>query len=213
MDPVALVITAVIAGGAAFLGAYLKRKGENWATHEDIEDLRHQTAVLTQTTEGIKAKISIDVWSQQQRWDVQKSALLDSLKTLADADTFLWRLVHAFSSTREMEMEVGNRHRTEADQKYAEAMDAFWRTKLAVEIVCGKAIADQFQRIDHIFQLVRNRLPRGEYGDIWNNQHPEMQAAKRELGQVIREQLGFDPQLGGGELSLTSPITPESNKS
>jgi hypothetical protein len=207
-------VTTFVAGGAgAYLSSYLKKKGETLATHEDIDKLVDQVRAVTSATKLIEAKISIDVWSQQQRWDVQKSALLDSLKTLADADTFLWRLVHAFSSTRKMEMEARNKHRFEADQKYAEALDAFWRTKLAIEIVCGRAIADQVQRIDHIFQRVRNRLPRGEYGEIWNEQYLELQAAKRELGQIIRQQLGFDPQLGGGELSLTSPITPQSNES
>lgn len=206
-------LTAIVAGFGAYFGAYLKKKGENWATHQDIEDLKGQTAILTQTTEAIKATISIDVWSHQQRWDAQKTALLESLKALADADTFLWRLVHAFSSTREMAMDVRNQHRTEADQKYVEAMNVFWRTKLAVEIVCGRAIADQFQRIDQTLTLVRRRLTQGDYSDIWENQYTEMQAAKRELGQIIRQQLGFDLQLGGGELSLSSSITPRSNES
>jgi len=51
MDFASMAITAAIAGGAAFLGSYLKKKGENLATKEDIEDLRKQTATLTQTTE------------------------------------------------------------------------------------------------------------------------------------------------------------------
>jgi len=34
-----MVITAVVAGGSAYLGSYLKKKGANWATHEDVDKL------------------------------------------------------------------------------------------------------------------------------------------------------------------------------
>ena len=39
MDAAAMVITAVVAGGSAYLGSYLKKKGANWATHEDVDKL------------------------------------------------------------------------------------------------------------------------------------------------------------------------------
>ena len=81
----------------SFLSGYLKKKGENLATHEDIEKVLRQVAAVTQTTKEIEAKISIDVWSRQQRWEVQKSALLDSLKELASSEALVWALVHVFS--------------------------------------------------------------------------------------------------------------------
>ena len=43
MTPLDLVITAVVSGAAAYLGSYLKKKGENLATHEDIDKLIHQS--------------------------------------------------------------------------------------------------------------------------------------------------------------------------
>ena len=32
-------LTALVAGGAAYLGSYLRKKGENFATHEDVDKL------------------------------------------------------------------------------------------------------------------------------------------------------------------------------
>ena len=44
-----------------FLPSYMREKGKNLATKEDIQELARQTAVLTQTTKEIEARISISV--------------------------------------------------------------------------------------------------------------------------------------------------------
>jgi hypothetical protein len=79
-------VTTFVAGGAgAYLGSYLKKKGENLATHEDIDKLVDQVKAVTKATKEIEAKISDDVWSRQKRWEVQQAALLapcDTLPTL-----------------------------------------------------------------------------------------------------------------------------------
>jgi hypothetical protein len=197
---------------SSFLPSYMKKKGENLATKEDIQELARQTAILTQAAKEIEARISIGVWSQQQRWDVQKTALLESLKELATAEAFLSRLVYTFSDTTD-HSEGWAERRKEANEKYADAMNNFWRTQLAMEIVCGRAIGNQFQEIENIFKRIRNSARQGHFDEIWDKQYPELLAAKRELGETIRRQLEFDPQLGGGELVLSSHITPQSHES
>lgn len=191
MDFASMAITAAIAGGAAFLGSYLKKKGESLATKEDIEDLRKQTAILTQTTEGIKARISIDLWSRQQRWDVQKSALLDTLKELASSEALLFAAVYAFQVTKSNESPEAKEQRKDANEKYFGAIRAFWRTKLAMEIVCGKEIADQFQDIDRLMAMTARKMKDRDYGGVWKH-YEEIQTAKIQLGNLIRKQLEFD---------------------
>jgi hypothetical protein len=189
-----------------FLPSYLKKKGENLATKEDIQELAKQTAILTQTTKEIEARISIEVWARQQRWDVQKTALLESLKELATAETFLSRLVYTFSRTTEKHGDWAEQ-RKEANEKYADAINNFRRTLLSTEIVCGRAIGDQLQVIDGIFNRMLKETRQGDFDKVWSQDYPALVAAKKELGQTIRTQLEFDPQLGGGELSLSSPPT------
>jgi len=46
------------AAAGAYLGAYLRNKGENLATHEDIEKLNDQVRVVTTTAKKIEARIS-----------------------------------------------------------------------------------------------------------------------------------------------------------
>jgi hypothetical protein len=192
-------------------GAYFKKKGENLATHEDFKKLLAEQKATTEATKVIEARISIDVWSQQQRWDVQKTALLESLKELATAETFLSRLVATFAATKD-HSEGRAERRKEANEKYADAINNFWRTQLGMEIVCGRAIGDQFQEIDNIFKRMLNSARQGDFDDIWDKQYPQLEAAKRELEETIRRQLEFDPQLGGGELSLSSHIRPLSSE-
>lgn len=82
-----------------------------------------------------------------------------------------------------------------------------------MEIVCGTAIGTRFREIDNIFGRILDGARCGDFGEIWEELTPALQAAKIELGETIRGQLEFDPQLGGGELSLSSHITPLSSES
>lgn len=52
-----LFITAVTAGVGAYLGSYLKKKGENLATHEDVDKLVEQVSAVTVATKQIEARI------------------------------------------------------------------------------------------------------------------------------------------------------------
>src|ERR1700733_15242604 len=106
-----IVLTGIVAGIGAYIGAYLKKKGENLATHEDFQKLLAEHRSPTEATKVIEARISIGVWSQQQRWDVQKTALLESLKELASAETFLNRLVYTFSDTTDHSGDWAERRR------------------------------------------------------------------------------------------------------
>ena len=159
-------MTSVLGGGiGAYVGSYLKKKAENLATHEDISKLVDQMKAVTQATKTIEATISIDLWSRQQRWEVQKAALLDTLKELASAEAAVWALVWAFSR-KDHDTEEGKQNRREANEKFAKAIDAFWRTNLATSIVCGKEIADQLDNIDRLLAKVRNRARAGEFAEI-----------------------------------------------
>jgi hypothetical protein len=77
-----LVVTLVGSFGGSYLGAYFKKKGENLATHEDIDKLVEQVSAVTKTTKEIEAKISDEVWDRQRRWELKRDVLLDAMKKL-----------------------------------------------------------------------------------------------------------------------------------
>ena len=206
-------ILAFVVGlfSSAFLPGNMREKGKNLATKEDIKELARQTGILTQTAKEIEARIAVSVWSKQERWDIQKTALLDSLKELATAEIFLVRLVQTFVDTKDRPQGWETRRR-EANEKYAERINNFWRTQLAIEIVCGKEIGSHFQEIDTIFDRVRKGLKQGDFDDIWNTQYPELLIAKRQLRETVRRRLELDVETGE-ELAPDSSVTLQSGES
>lgn len=58
-----------------FIGSYANKKGENLATKEDI-------AQLTKIAEGIRAKISDEVWDRQKQWEMRRDAVLDVVRAI-----------------------------------------------------------------------------------------------------------------------------------
>ena len=96
------LIAALIVGSTvgSFLGAYAKRKGENFATKEDFSTLLEQVRKTTQETEAIKADIAKFNWVEQKRWDLKRdlySKLLQALSALRRQT----RLAETFSSQNE----------------------------------------------------------------------------------------------------------------
>jgi hypothetical protein len=65
-----LLVTAAL---GAYLGSYLKKKGENFATHEDIQKLVDQV----RETERVKAEIADRMWDRQRRWDAKKDLYME----------------------------------------------------------------------------------------------------------------------------------------
>jgi hypothetical protein len=76
--------SSVSAGIGAYVGAYLKRKGENVATHEDIARLVDQVKATTAATEAIRTEMSGKLWETQERWKAKRQLYTDLIHALRD---------------------------------------------------------------------------------------------------------------------------------
>ncbi len=81
-DWIALLSYFLVAGGGAFLGAYLKNKGKNLATKEDFIDLKKQTDQLTKSTEEIKLEIERRSYLGRQRWEAKRTHYMEIMSIL-----------------------------------------------------------------------------------------------------------------------------------
>jgi hypothetical protein len=152
MDIGWMAITALVAGGGAYLGSYLKKKGENLATHEDIDKLVKDVATVTQTTKEIEAKISNEVWERQAKWSIRRDALFEVTRELAS-------LMYALNWIHEILFRI--RHSTEPTQYNPEQIKAFefWKTALLsfrraralAILVCGKDLRTKLDSTEQLF--------------------------------------------------------------
>jgi hypothetical protein len=79
---VGLFVIAVAGAVGAYFGSYLREKGKNWATHEDVDR-------IVRTTEDIKAEISGDLWVKQRRWDAKWECYAELATNLGELHTLL----------------------------------------------------------------------------------------------------------------------------
>ena len=68
-------IGTLIGGLIGFVNTYMNKKGENLATHEDIDKLVDQVRAVTQTAKEIETKISSDLWDRQKQWELKRDIL------------------------------------------------------------------------------------------------------------------------------------------
>ena len=66
------VLAVVAAGVAAFGGAYLRKRGEDQAMHENFSAIREQLKTTTRDTEEIKQQLSGHAWRSQQQWSARE---------------------------------------------------------------------------------------------------------------------------------------------
>ena len=101
---------------ASFLKPYLGRKGENLATHEDLQDLVDQVKATTTATEGIKSDLSGRLWVSQEGWKLKTDVYVSLL-------SMLHRLMDEAGSLRSVERRPGVN-----DKAYFEQMHDMYQT-------------------------------------------------------------------------------------
>lgn len=193
MDYIVLALTWLISTLAgSFLGAYLKKKGENFATHEDIDKLLEEVRAVTTTTKEIEAKISNEVWERQRRWEVKRDAVFEAVKELRTVQQSLNMVVAAYKVLG-VDPDDDSQIRKQRDVlvKYYEAFTGFLRAKMLATIVCGKEVRDQFDHLEGTATLILNRATQGEVVSA-NDKFNEFVKGTYQLARMIREELQVD---------------------
>ena len=142
-----VVLTVFCAAIGAYIGSYLKRKGENLATREDIDALVEQVSAVTTATKEIEAKISNEVWDKQKRWELKREVLFETLKDIAMVKERLTALYLAFQKS---EAQKDNSEKIEklmqANKSWDEAADNLEKAAFLIALSCE----------DELKQLVQN---------------------------------------------------------
>lgn len=182
----------ITAGLGAYLGGYLKTKGENLATHEDIAKLDAQVRVVTTTTEEIKAKISDEVWNRQKRWELKREVLFDAVKRLAEMDEALLglntKLVLDEKPIDELSLEIV----AERKGQWAKAAVACNESRQLIGIVCEKETIHAFSNFLRVANQVAQGILSNKDEAIYEKSQTELAMKLYAARDAVRKELGID---------------------
>jgi hypothetical protein len=187
--------TLVSAFVGSYLAGYLRRKGENLATHEDIDKLVDQVAAVTTTTKEIEAKITSDVWDRQKRWELRREVLFEATRRVADIDDALLSLDTIIQVEHKNQKRDDDptwlQTKSERLERWRRADTAFDETKLFVAIVCGRQTKEAFDDLGIFAGKVVAGLNKKDT-EIYQKSQPELTKKLFSVRAAIRKELGID---------------------
>ena len=192
MTPIAYLVATLIASGlGAYFGSYLKKKGENLATREDVER-------LTAQVEEVKATISDRVWNRQRQWEMKRDALYAAVDALARAHNALVELAAGYVTLRKTEADGASREIVSDWMKKVATLTNDWRSLMAnydgrrqvASLVCSMEMVGALNRVSTELRSDFQKLANGTatYDDCIPSLHREMTAAyllaRSEIGVI-----------------------------
>jgi hypothetical protein len=177
-----------------YLVGYAKKKGENLATHEDLERVVEQMSAVTTATKAIEAKISSDVWDRQKRWELKREVLFEATKRIADIEDALLSLDSALKVVVKQQKEGVTSTETiyEQSMKWSRASTAFDETKLLVAMVCDKETKDAFEGYGLFALQVATKISPGKDWEIYLKSTPELFKKLLAVRAAVRKELGLE---------------------
>jgi hypothetical protein len=178
--------TLLGAFAGSYLGAYMKKKGENLATHEDIDMLLTQVRAVTSATKEIEAKISSDVWDRQKRWEVKRDVLFQAAKEVGALKDALVRLAAAYRTDLENNLKEDTGRTTKRlkyGQEWINACNSLDSTMILIGFICGE---EALRRVGQFSLLVR-----GIGTKITEWDAPTIQTATADFGSAMTSITGF----------------------
>lgn len=163
-----LAVTVVVflsSGVGAYLGSYLKRKGENLATHEDIDKLVTQVRAVTAATKQIETKISSDLWDRQKRWELKREILFDAAKKLSEIDNKLLAL-QTFWEHRSQGTIEGEESKIRLEHQYVtewrDCIRSFEETESLIHVSCSRETMLAFAELGDLLRLTASKITGGD---------------------------------------------------
>jgi len=187
------VFSLIGAWAGSYLSAYLKTKGENLATHEDISKLVDQVRAVTQTTKEIEAKISEDVWDRQRKWEMKRDLLFGMVKGLS---AMAHSLDGAFATARMVQkIEPPNpalmeKHLSEMSLDMKTSLTSFNEAWDLARLVCSDETRDAVFRVRSLLNERRKQVRQLDF-DAYRASSADYESARTMVHQRIKIELGI----------------------
>lgn len=167
-----------------------KKKGENLATHEDIEKLKDQVRVVTTTTKEIEAKISNEVWDRQKRWELKRDVLFEVAKSLAEVEDGLGGLDAVAQVFRDESDPACLSSIHERHNKWLRCYARFDAAKLLAHTVCESETILAIELLGTVYAEVAARLAEKKDRQVYGSSLRERATKLSAVKAAIRKELG-----------------------
>lgn len=94
----------------AWLATYMKEKGRNFATKEDLEQIIQQQSGIAKAVENVKAEVTSTHWQNQQIWSQKLTVFTDVSRNLLLLKQALERLLDFLPAVQSSEESEENMH-------------------------------------------------------------------------------------------------------
>jgi hypothetical protein len=200
-------------GGAfvgSFVAGYLRKKGENLATHEDLDKLIVQMKATTEATKAIEARISDEVWNKQRQWELKREIIIQLIRSLSATENALMELysIHAATLPNIQELiAVRLQERLSKTDLWNAANLELDNARVIAALVAGKDLSKAMFGATYAIRLAGKSILIGDTGKfdkhqviISKLQHGVLVAAQKELGLEIADFLDTYEPKGNSEI-------------
>lgn len=185
------VVTILCSGAGAYLGAYLKKKGENLATKEDFRELKEQTRDLAQTTREIEARIDDQVWNRQRQWEMKRDILLELVRSMDSFD----------QAIRDLSVKIKSRTLSQkGDENFKKALGVWEETSREFEgnqslaaLVVGASTQNAVRQLSRELRDITGKILDGSQLDAYRDRQRTVVMNLLKIQDLVRREIGITP--------------------
>jgi len=174
----------------------MRRKGENLATHEDIERLVDQVKAVTQATKEIETKISGELWNRQKRWELRREVLFEATRRVLavfDALRTLDNILQTEVAKPEHKEALSWRQgKVDANMKYFETVAALEESELLAALTCERAVVDAINEYRRLVAEVGKKIGTDHDPETFDESLRKIIELRRAVGDAFRKDLGIN---------------------
>jgi len=196
-----MMMEALLAGGLSLVGGwagayfhgYLNKKGENLATHEDIDKLVDQMRAVTAATKEIESKIEGEAWDRQRLWELKRDVLFEINKAITEMVNSLAVLNGVVETDNTTKGVPRWEKRAETSKKFNEAASRFDESAFRADLVCGRETVRQFYKFSIFMREVADEILEGKTR-AFEEALAQMTLSRDGIKAASRRELGFEDE-------------------
>jgi hypothetical protein len=174
-----------------FLDGYSRRKGENLATHEDLDNAIEQLKAVTLTKENIKAAISDDVWDRQKQWEMRRDAVFEAVRAMKELELELISLRSVHLTIQDFASPGAMGHRKNSMSGFLASSVKFYSSIFMSELSLGEDFGNTLLAYYHAVLSIGHEFEKGNPEFCTSEKFREILDLSEKVLEVARKKLNI----------------------